>query len=334
MRLFRVVVVCSLLVGIGWTGQPERLGATLEKVSVMLEWFANPTHAPIFIANQKGFFTQEGLELEILAPPDPTQVPSLAAIGRVDIALTNLLNHIILRSTQDLPVLAFGALHRSPLGGLLAIKERGIEKITDLKGKKIGFSVEPIEPALYRVMLRKSGVDPKDVELIKLDFLALLPALLAGRLDAIGAFRNFEPVRVELAKLTPVFFAQEAYGAPNYYELVFIARRELIEKRPETLRKFLRGLARGVFFLMADPAEAKKIFFETLPELRDELNLRAFDRTVAVFFGAPCAAEAARWQAAVDFLVESKIIPRSLPLETLYTDKLLPDDFFPGGCPR
>ncbi|MCX8103314.1 MAG: ABC transporter substrate-binding protein [Candidatus Bipolaricaulota bacterium] len=328
MRVVGIVFIGSLLLGlVGVEAQRER-------VSLMLEFFANPTHAPIFVAKQKGFFAQEGLDVEILAPPDPSQPPSLAAAGRVDIALTNLLNHVILRATQDLPVLAFGALHRHPLGGLVAIRERGITKITDLKGKKVGFSVEPIEPALYRVMLSKSGVDPKDVELVKLDFLALLPALLAGRLDAIGAFRNFEPVRIELANLTPVFFAQEAYGAPDYYELVFIARRELIERRPETLRKFLRGIARGVFFLMADPLEAKKAFFEALPDLRDELNQRAFDRTVTSFFGAPCAAEVAKWRAAQEFLVETKIIPRGLPLETLYTDKLLPEEFFPRGCPR
>jgi putative hydroxymethylpyrimidine transport system substrate-binding protein len=326
----KLLVVCGLLVGL--------LGMELvgqrEKVSLMLEFFANPTHAPIFIAKQKGFFAQEGLDVEVLAPSDPIQVPSLVSAGKVDLALTNLLNHIILRVTQDLPVLAFGALHRNPLGGLLAVKERTIEKITDLRGKKIGFSVEPIEPALYSVMLRNSGIDPKDVELVKLDFLALLPALLAGRLDAIGAFRNFEPVRVELANLTPVFFAQEAHGAPDYYELVFIARRELIEKRPETLRRFLRGVARGVFLLMADPIEAKKAFFEALPELHDALNSKAFDRTVSSFFGAPCSGELAKWRAAQDFLVESKIVARSLPLETIYTDKLLPDELFPRGCPR
>jgi putative hydroxymethylpyrimidine transport system substrate-binding protein len=301
----------------------------------MLEFFANPTHAPIFIAQQKKFFTQEGLELEILAPPDPVQVPSLAATGRVDLALTNLLNHIILRSTQDLPVLAVGALHRNPLGGLLAIRERGIEKFTDLKGKKIGFSVEPIEPALYGAMLRRAGLDPaKDVELIKLDFLALLPALLAGRLDAIGAFRNFEPARVELANLTPVFFAQEVHGAPDYYELVFIARREFIERRSELIQKFLRGVTRGVFLILADPAEAKRAFFDALPTLRDELNQRAFDRTLSSFIGAPCMAEVAKWRAAQDFLVASQIIPRALSLDALYTDKLLPEEFFAKGCPR
>ncbi|MBI3660062.1 ABC transporter substrate-binding protein, partial [Candidatus Acetothermia bacterium] len=238
MRTLGIVAVCVLLFGLAGI---EPAGQQPEKISLMLEFFANPTHAPIFIAKQKGFFSQEGLDVEIIAPSDPIQVPSLTASGKVDIGLTNLLNHIILRATQDLPVLAFGGLLRGPLGGLVAIKERKIEKITDLKGKKIGFSVEPIEPALYNTMLRKSGVDPKDVELVKLDFEALLPALLAGRLDAIGAFRNFEPVEVELKGLTPVFFAQEAAGAPDYYELVFITRRELIEKRPATLKKFLRG---------------------------------------------------------------------------------------------
>jgi putative hydroxymethylpyrimidine transport system substrate-binding protein len=331
MRSLRFVrfglVGLALLAGLWLMGGDGGAGAP-EKVSVMLEFFANPDHAPLYIAQAKSFFAQEGLEVEIREPADPSQVPFLVASGAVDLGLTSMFNHVILKATKGLDVIAVGALLMKPLGALVAIKERGIEKITDLKGKKIGFSVEPVEPAVYSTMLRAAGLDPtKDVTFVKLDFLSLLPALLAGTVDAIGAFRNFEPVRVELAGKTPVVFNQEDYGAPEAYQLVFIARRELIERRPRLILRFLEGVAKGVLFVLAFPEQSKELFFKTLPKLRDELNLRAYDRTVPIFVGAPCHNDPKRWENGQNFLFEQKIIPKKLPLDELFTPSFLPE-----GC--
>ncbi len=332
MRSMRFVrfgfVGLALLAGVwvvgggGGAQAPERLG-------VMLEFFANPDHAPLYIAQAKGYLAQEGLNVEIREPGDPSQVPFLVASGAVDLGLTSMFNHVILRSTQDLNALAIGALLMKPLGALVAIKERGIEKITDLKGKKIGFSVEPVEPAVYSTMLRAAGLDPqRDVTFVKLDFLSLLPALLAGTVDAIGAFRNFEPVRVELAGKTPVVFAQEEYGAPEAYQLVFIARHELLAQRPGSVFRFLRALSKGVLFVLAFPEQSKEIFFQTLPQLKDELNQRAYDRTVPIFAGAPCHNDAKRWETGQNFLFDQKIISQKLPLEELFAGSFLPEGCF------
>lgn len=330
LRVLRVGLVGLVLLASLWLMGGDGGAGAPEKISVMLEWFANPTHAALYIAHAKGFFAQEGLDVEIMEPSDPSQVPFLVAAGTVDIGLTSMFNHIILKaSPKGLDAIAVGALIMKPLGAILAIKERGIEKITDLKGKKIGYSVDPVEPAVYSTMLRTAGLDPaKDVTFIKLDFLSLLPALLAGKVDAIGAFRNFEPVKVELAKKTPVVFNQEDYGAPEEYQLVFIARRELIEKRPDAIKRFLRGLANGVLFTLAHPTASKELFFKTLPRLRDELNMRSYDLTVPVFAGAPCHNNPKRWEEAQNFLFDHKIIPKKLPLAELFTPAFLPQGCF------
>jgi putative hydroxymethylpyrimidine transport system substrate-binding protein len=331
LRLVRVGLIgLALLASLWLMGGDQGAGLAPEKVNVMLEFFANPNHAPLYIAQAKGFFAQEGLEVEIREPGDPSQVPFLVAAGAVDLGLTAMFNHVILKATKGLDAIAVGALLMKPLGALVAIRERGIEKITDLKGKKIGFSVEPVEPALYSAMLRAAGLDPaRDVTLVKLDFLSLLPALLAGRVDAIGAFRNFEPVRVELAGKTPVVFNVEDYGGGfEAYQLVFIVRRELLTEKPGVISRFLRGVTKGVLFALAHPEAAKELFFKTLPKLRDELNLRAYDRTVPIFVGAPCHNNSRRWENAQNFLFDQKIIPKKLPLEELFTPRFLPEGCF------
>ncbi len=308
-------------------GGAQAQGGT-EPLTVMLEWFANPDHAPLYLAQANGYFARRGLSVEIREPGDPSQVPFLVASGAVDLGLSSMFNFIILKSAQGLDAIAVGALLMKPLGALVAIKERGIERLEDLKGGTIGYAVEPVEPAVYGTMLRAVGLEPgQDVQLVKLDFLSLMPALLAGRVDAIGAFRNFEPVKVELAGFTPVVFNQEDYGAPESYQLVFLARPRLVEERPEALRAFLSAIADATLFLLAHPERAKARFFEALPHLRDELNLRAYDRTVPIFVGAPCHNDPDRWTQAQRFLLEEGIIPQTLPLDELFTEELLP-----GGC--
>lgn len=326
-RLGLLLLGLGLVVGLGpalgGSGQ-----AQAERLTVMLEWFANPDHAPLYLAQTNGYFARRGLSVEIREPGDPSQVPFLVASGAVDVGLTSMFNFLILKATQGLEARAIGALLMKPLGALVAIRERGIERLEDLKGGTIGYSVEPVEPAVYGTMLRAVGLEPvRDVTLIKLDFLSLMPALLAGQVDAIGAFRNFEPVKVELAGFTPVVFPQEEYGAPESYQLVFLARSRLIEERAADLRAFLGAIADATLFLLAHPERAKERFFEALPHLRDELNTRAYDRTVPIFVGAPCHNDPARWEEGQRFLFEQGIIPQELPLEELLTDALLPE-----GC--
>lgn len=327
MTFLRLIWAGVMALGLFFVGTGVE-GRQLTDVSVMLEFFANPDHAPLYIAQEKGFFAQEGLDVEIREPGDPSQVPFLVASGAVDIGLTSMFNHLILRATEDIDNIAVGALLMEPLGALIAIKEHGIEEITDLKGGKIGFSVEPTEPATYSTMLRNAGLDPEnDVQFIKLDFLSLMPALLAGRVDAIGGFRNFEPVKVELEGLTPAVFKQEDYGAPESYQILFITRRDLIGEKPEAIRGLLNGVAKGVLFVLAHPQASKELFFQALPDLRDELNTQAYDRTVSIFAGAPCHNDPARWRNAQNFLYEQEIIPQTLPLDELFLDQFLPE-----GC--
>jgi putative hydroxymethylpyrimidine transport system substrate-binding protein len=162
---------------------------------------------------------------------------------------------------------------------------------------------------------------------VKLGAESLLPALLANQLQAIGAFRNFETTVVELEGKTPVFFPQEQYGAPDYYQLIVITSERFAQQKPAVVKKFLQALAKGVLFTLANPAQALEIFFKANPELRDEVNQRAFEKTVALFAGAPCHTEADRWVRARDFLLQNGLVKRSLELTKLFTTEFLPE-----GC--
>ena len=163
----------------------------------MLDWFVNPDHAPIIVADERGYFANAGLDVEIVAPADPNDPPKLVAAGQADIAISYQ-PQLHIQVDQGLPLARIGTLVATPLNSLVVLADGPIEEIADLKGRKVGFSVGGFEDALLGAMLGQHGLKLDDVELVNVNF-ALSPALLSGQVDAvIGAFRNFELNQLEL----------------------------------------------------------------------------------------------------------------------------------------
>lgn len=316
-----------LALGLGLASALGLQGADVEKITLMLDWLPNPNHVPFYVAQIEGFFSGEGLEVELLVPGNPADPAKLAAAGRVELAITTGMNLIVARDA-GLPLTAIAALIQHPLGGLLVLRGRGISRLEDLRGRRIGYALEPEEPILWRAMLGCVGVEPGEYELINVGF-NTVSALLSGAVEAIGAFRNYEKILVELQGKETAFFPMEEYCIPDNYELVFVASEAAIAGRPGVLRGFVAALARAVEFTLRDPNRALDDFFSANPELREldyELNLRSFLATILYFGGSPCVDDPERWGPLQDFLFAQGLIAQEAALEELFTAELLPAD--------
>ena len=188
--------------------------AAAEKLTLMLDWFVNPDHAPIIVADELGYFANAGLDVEIVAPADPNDPPKLVAAGQADVAISYQ-PQLHIQVDQGLPLTRIGTLVATPLNSLVVLADGPIEEIADLKGRKVGFSVGGFEDALLGAMLGHHGLKLDDVELVNVNF-ALSPALLSGQVDAvIGAFRNFELNQLELEGRPGRAFYPEEQGVPD-----------------------------------------------------------------------------------------------------------------------
>ena len=125
-----------------------------DKLTIGLDWFINPDHAPLIIAKKRGFFKEVGLDVEMIEPADPNDPPKLVAAGKLDLAISYQ-PQLHIQVDQGLPVVRVGTLVSVPLNSLVVLKDGPIKSITDLKGKKIGFSVGGFEEALLSGMLEK-----------------------------------------------------------------------------------------------------------------------------------------------------------------------------------
>jgi putative hydroxymethylpyrimidine transport system substrate-binding protein len=287
--------------------------AHADRLTVLLDWFVNPDHAPLVIAEERGLFAEYGLEVELVAPADPSAPPRLVAAGQGDIAITYQPN-LHLQVHEGLPLVRIGTLVETPLNSLVALADGPIREIADLAGGTVGFSVGGFEDALLGAMLAEDGLSLEDVELVNVQF-ALTPALLSGQVDAvIGAFRNFELNQIDLEGASGRAFFPEEHGVPAYDELIFVAHRE--RTGDPKLARFVDAIEQGVLYLLNHPEESYALFVQGRPELDDELNRRAWGDTLPRFDARPAALDRARYARFAAFLEQQGLIKSPPPVET------------------
>jgi putative hydroxymethylpyrimidine transport system substrate-binding protein len=291
-----------------------------DELTVLLDWFVNPDHAALIVARDEGFFADQGLEVELIAPADPNDPPKLVAAGQAEIAVTYQ-PQLHMMADRGLPLVRIGTLVDQPLNSLVVLADGPIETLADLKGRTVGFSVGGFEDALLGAMLRTVDLTLDDVELVNVNW-SLSPSLISGQVDAvIGAFRNFELNQMDIEGVPGRAFLPEEHGVPMYEELVMVTHRDLADD--DRLPRFLAAVRDATAFIRAQPDRAWEIFVASDPALDDELNRRAWGDTLPKLADMPSKLNAGRYYAFADFMRQAGLVESTPPLH-VYADELTP----------
>jgi putative hydroxymethylpyrimidine transport system substrate-binding protein len=292
-----------------------------DQLTLLLDWFVNPDHAPIIVAQEGGYFTRVGLDVRIVAPADPNDPPRLVAAKRGDVGVFYQKN-LHLAVDQGLPLMRIGTLVATPLSSVVVLRDGPIRQVADLKGKRVGFSVAGFEEAVMGVMLESAGLKLSDVQLVNVNF-ALSSALMSGQVDAVvGAYRNFELHQLDLEGRPGRAFFPEQHGLPTYDELIYIAHRD--RAGDPLLRRFIDATEAATQFLVNNTEESWRMFIAgQRRELDNELNRRAFASTISRFSLAPGALDHNRYERMARFLADRRLI-RSVPPLGSYAVELPP----------
>lgn len=291
-----------------------------DKLTVLLDWFVNPDHAPLVIAKEAGYFAKHGLDVDLIAPADPSAPPRLVAAGQGDIAV-DYQPTLMLQVKEGLPLVRFGTLIGSPLNSLIVLKDGPIKSIADLKGKKIGYSVANFQDAYLDAILGSAGLSRKDVTEVNVNF-NLVTALLSGQVDAaIDGYRNFELIQLRLEGKPGIAFYPEDHGVPPYDELIYVVARD--KKDDPRLPRFLAAVKEATDFITAHPDEARALFMKSHPDLDDALNRDAFDATLPLFARDPGALDAARYDRFAAFLKDNGLL-EAVPAIATYAVRIEP----------
>lgn len=288
-----------------------------DKMTLILDWFVNPDHGPIIVAQENGYFAEQGLEVEVIAPADPSDPPKLAAAGKADLAISYQ-PQLHLQIHEGLPLKRVGTLVATPLNCLLVLEDGPIKSIADLKGGKVGFSVAGVEEALLGAVLAPHNLTMDDIELVNVNW-SLSPSLMSGQVDAvIGAFRNFELNQMEIEGVEGRCYYLEEEGLPSYDELIYVANPETMDK--DKITRFLAATEKATQYIVNHPVKSWEIFSGTSAELQDELNAKAWVDTLPRFALRPAALDAGRYARFEAFLNDAGLAPSVNPVGDIAID--------------
>jgi len=283
-----------------------------DKLTVLLDWFVNPNHGSLIVAQQIGAFARAGLEVEIIQPADPSMPPRLVAAGHGDIAI-NYQPMLYQQVTQGLPLVRIGALIDRSLETLETLQGYGIKTIADLKGKRIGYNevTGVVTVPELGTLLATAHLSLADITLVNIGS-ALTTSLLTHRVDAVPVDRNFEHFELIAKGAKPIGFNFENYGVTQFDDLIIeVNRASLGDPR---FPRFLAALKEGAAFLKAHPEEGWRLFLKAYPDLDNKLNRDAWDFTVPYFAADPAALDVPKYERFQDYLVNIGLLKTALPI--------------------
>ncbi len=319
----RSAITAAGMTSFGFSFKPS---LAADKITLALDWYPNANHAGLFQAQANGLFTAAGLDLDLYTPSDPTVVLQTVGAGRDTFGISYQTD-VLLARAQGVPVVSIAALVQHPLICLMSLKTAGITRPADLKGKTVGYPGIPSQEAFLATMLETDGLTASDVELVNVEF-NLLPALISGQADAVmGAYWTHETILAEQEGYPVDILRVEAWGVPDFYELVLVTSEERLKSQPEMVEAFLTAMQRGYESTIDDPATALETLITAYPETDRAVEEQGLALLIPAWMdGVATFGEQheERWTSYAAWMASRELIPADLDVTAAFSTALLP----------
>lgn len=297
----------------------------LEKVNFVLDWTPNTNHTGIYVAQAKGFFEEEGLDVEIMLPGE-VEANQLVATGKADFGVSYQ-ERITMARSEDLPIVSVAAVIQHNTAGYASPVEKGVTGPKDFEGKKFGGIGTPIQEAIMRTIMANADADVDKVEFLNIGDSDWFTAVERD-VDFSTVYYGWTGIEAELrdVDINMIYYTDFA-DELDFYTPVLTASEDLVENDPELARAFVHAASKGYEFAIENPDEAADILIESEPDLDPEL-VKESQAWLADRYQDDAdqwgEQELDRWEKAIDFMVENEIIDKEISAEDAFTTEFLP----------
>jgi len=260
-----LLAAALLLAGAAGCGGSGAEPGAPKGVALALDFTPNAVHSGIYAAQREGYYRDAGIDLTIRQPGESSDAPKLLEAGRVDFAILDIHDLGIARE-RGLDLVGTMPLVQRPLAAVIARTASGVRRPRDLQGRTVGVTGLPSDEAVVDSEVSADGGDPADVKRVTIGFNAI-SSLAAGKVDAATGFWNAEAVELRRQGVPIEVFKVDRFGAPPYPELVLVATRETIERKPDLVRSLLAATARGYELAAKNPQRALDDLLAEVPGL-------------------------------------------------------------------
>ncbi len=301
----------------------------LQELDVVLDWYPNAVHTFLYIAQQEGYFAEEGLKVNILYPTNGNDAVALTAAGQADIGFYYQEDTIITKTNENVPVKSIGTVVQGPISVFAALADTGIDGPEDFAGKTIGYSSTQFGEKAIETVIQDAGISLDEVEIIDVGF-DLTSAMTTGNVDATyGCFVNHEIPALEEEGFTVNYFSPTEYGVPEYYSLILVVGEQNLEEKRDAYAGFLRACQKGFADMKADPEAALEVLManqsvDNFP-LSEYVETRSFEVLLPLMEKEDSpflTQDPAVWQENIDWLQETGITESALTPEDFLVNLL------------
>lgn len=300
----------------------------LEKVKVILDWTPNTNHTGIYVAKEKGYFKDLGLDVEIIQPSEGSSL-QLVAAGKGDFAITYQEDLTYARTSDSpMPVKAIATIIQHNTSGFASPKEKNIKTVKDFEGKVYCGFGGPSEKAILQAVMEKAGADFSKLTTVDVgteDFFIATK----NNLDFEWTFEGWTNISAKLRNFDINYIPlRELDERLDYYTPIIASSESTLNEKSDMVKKFMEATSKGYEFAINNPEESAEILVKEVPEIDKDLAVES-----QKFLAKEYKSDANRWGEMKDsvwdnytqFMLEYKLINKDMKASEAYTNEFLPE---------
>lgn len=333
MKRYLILVSLLFIFLLGCSSEDENQSnqtteeSELEPVTFVLDWTPNTNHTGIYVAQEEGYFEEEGLDVEIILPGE-VGANQLISTGKADLGISYQ-EGLIMARNEDLPLVSVAAIIQHNTAGYASPVEKGITEPADFEGKKFGGVGTELEQAMMETILEEDNVDIDTVDFINIGESDFFTAIKRD-VDFSLVYQAWTGIEAEIRneELNMIYLKDLSEGL-DFYTPIVATSEQAIEDNPEMVEKFVKATVKGYEFAMEEPDEAANILIESVPDINEELVHESQKWLVDKYqaeadeFGIQ---ETERWENVYEFMDENDLIKQDFDVDQAFTNEFLPKD--------
>ncbi|SEQ78966.1 ABC transporter substrate-binding protein [Piscibacillus halophilus] len=324
-KFIGAIFIILLLTACG--GNDGEESQELEEIQFVLDWTPNTNHTGIYVAQDQGYFEEEGLDVEIIMPGE-AGADQLIASGQADFGISYQ-EGITEARVQDVPIVSIAAIIQHNTSGFASPEDKNITSPKDFEGKKYGGWGAPLEEAVLSSIMQQEDANVEEVEIVNIgdaDFFAAVER----DVDFAWIYYGWTGIEAEL-RGTPInmIYLTDYSEKLDYYTPVIATSEDMIENESETVQIFMNAATKGYQFAIDHPEDAADILIEAVPDLDPELVKASQDwlspryQDDAEQWGIQ---ELEVWENYAEWMLEHDLLEDPLDAEKAFTNEFLPGE--------
>ncbi len=308
---------------------PQASSDGLEKLTFVLDYTPNTNHTGIYVAQEKGFYANKGIDLEIVQPPEDG-ADALVGTGKAQLGMSYqdvMANY--LGSDNPFPVTAVAAIVQHNTSGLISREGDGIDRPKGLEGKRYGTWDQDVEKAIVRSVVESDGGDWSKAELVPANSTDEVTGLKADQFDAIWCYEAWAGQNAKIQDYPVDYVAFiDIDDTFDYYTPVIIANDSFLAEQPDTVKRFLAATQKGYEYAVQNPDDAAEILVAANPEI-DPALAKASQEYMSDKYVADAPQwgyiDKGRWEKFYQWMNDQQLTPVPIEASGGFTNEYLPE---------